>query len=48
MCDFFVDSTSLRSYIRSSLIIVASRCMFTSVGMVTWIDVVGGCYIENH
>ena len=26
------------------MIIVASRLMFTPVGMVTWVDVGGGCY----
>jgi len=35
---------TLRSHRRLNLIIVASRLMFTLVGMVTWVDVGGGCY----
>ena len=39
-----IDSTSLRLPRRLNLIIVASHLMFTLVGMVTWVDVGGGCY----
>ena len=32
------------------MIIVASCLMFTAVGMVTWVDVAGGCYrvVSKH
>ena len=50
MCDVSIDSASLRSHRRSSLIIVTSHLIFISVGMVTWVDVGGGCYrvVSNH
>jgi len=43
-----IDSTSLRSPRRSNKIVVASCLMFTPVGMVTWVDVGGGCYTSIH
>ena len=50
MCDVSSDFTSLRSHRRLNLIIVASHLMFTPVGMVTWVDVGGGCYrvVSEH
>ena len=39
-----IDSTSLRLPRRLNLFIVAFHLMFTPVGMVTWVDVGGGCY----
>ena len=49
-CHVSVNSTSLKSHRRFNLIIVASRLMFTLVGMVTWVDVGGGCYrvVSKH
>jgi len=50
MCDVSIDSTFLSSHRRSNLIIVASHLMFTPIGMVTWVDVGGGCYrvVSEH
>jgi len=38
------NSTTLRSHRRLNPIIVSSCHMFTPVGMVTWVEVGGGCY----
>lgn len=44
----YVDSTSLRSYRRSSLVIVAPQLIFSLGNPVTWVDVAGGRYIPHN
>lgn len=50
LCVMSHDSTSFISNRRLNIIIVASRLMFTPIGMVTWVDVGRGCYrvVSEH